>query len=60
MLIQEQRKWDIDFAQSYIIGDSNSDIEAGQRVNPSVSKTNISLLMAGFNISNLIPMKAFS
>jgi len=32
MLIQAQRKWDINFAQSYIIGDSNSDIEAGQRV----------------------------
>ena len=32
MLIQAQKKWDIDFAQSYIIGDSNSDIEAGQRV----------------------------
>ena len=41
MLIHAQRKWDIDFAQSYIIclcrhcrqvGDSNSDIEAGRRV----------------------------
>ena len=32
MLIQAQRKWDIDFAQSYIIGDSSSDIEAGQQV----------------------------
>ena len=32
MLIQAQKKWDIDFAQSYIIGDSNSDIEAGQQV----------------------------
>ena len=32
MLIQAQKKWDIDFAQSYIIGDSNSDIEAGQHV----------------------------
>ena len=32
MLIQAQKKWDIDFAQSYIIGDSNSDVEAGQRV----------------------------
>ena len=32
LLIQAQRKWDIDFTQSYIIGDSNSDIEAGQQV----------------------------
>ena len=32
MLIQAQNKWNIDCAQSYIIGDSNSDIEAGQRV----------------------------
>ena len=32
MLIQAQNKWDIDFAQSYIIGDSDSDIEAGRRV----------------------------
>ena len=32
MLISAQNKWDIDFTQSYIIGDSNSDIEAGQRV----------------------------
>ena len=32
MLIEAQEKWDIDFSQSYIIGDSQSDIEAGQRV----------------------------
>jgi len=32
MLIQAQKKWDIDFAQSFIIGDSESDIEAGRRV----------------------------
>ena len=32
MLIQAQNKWDIDFAKSCIIGDSDSDIEAGQRV----------------------------
>jgi D-glycero-D-manno-heptose 1,7-bisphosphate phosphatase len=32
MLLQAQKKWDIDFAQSYIIGDSNSDLEAGQQV----------------------------
>ncbi len=32
MLIQAQNKWDIDFTQSYIIGDSNSDIEAGHQV----------------------------
>ena len=32
MLIQAQKKLEIDFAQSYIIGDSNSDIEAGQQV----------------------------
>ena len=31
MLIEAQKKWDIDFAQSYIIGDSESDIEAGKR-----------------------------
>ena len=31
-LIQAQKKWDIDFAQSYIIGDSNSDIESGRQV----------------------------
>ena len=32
MLLQAQKKWDIDLAPSYIIGDSNSDIEAGQQV----------------------------
>ena len=32
MLIEAQKRWNIDFAQSYIIGDSESDIEAGQRV----------------------------
>lgn len=32
MLIEAQKKWDIDFAQSYIIGDSESDIEAGQQI----------------------------
>ena len=32
MLIQAQKKWDIDLAQSFIIGDSESDIEAGQQV----------------------------
>ena len=32
MLIEAQKKWDIDFSQSYIIGDSQSDIEAGKRV----------------------------
>ena len=32
MLIQAKEEWDIDFAQSYIIGDSDSDIEAGKRV----------------------------
>lgn len=32
MLIKAKEKWDIDFAKSYIIGDSQSDIEAGQRV----------------------------
>lgn len=32
MLIQAQKKWNIDFAQSYIIGDSDCDIEAGRRV----------------------------
>ena len=32
MLIQAQKKWNIDFARSFIIGDSNSDTEAGQRV----------------------------
>lgn len=32
MLIEAQKKWNIDFAQSYIIGDSESDIEAGKRV----------------------------
>ena len=32
MLIQAHKKWNIDFASSFIIGDSNSDIEAGKRV----------------------------
>lgn len=32
MLIQAQKKWDIDFSSSFIIGDSESDIEAGRRV----------------------------
>ena len=32
MLIQAQKKWDIDLARSFIVGDSSSDIEAGQWV----------------------------
>ena len=32
MLIEAQRKWSIDLTKSYIIGDSQSDIEAGQKV----------------------------
>ena len=32
LLIQAQKKWNIDFAQSFIIGDSNSDLEAGRQV----------------------------
>jgi len=32
MLIQANEKWNIDFSDSYIIGDSKSDIEAGKRV----------------------------
>jgi len=32
MLVQAKKKWDIDYAKSYIIGDSETDIEAGQQV----------------------------
>ncbi len=32
MLIQAQKKWDVDFNHSYVIGDSQSDIEASERV----------------------------
>jgi len=31
MLIQVQKKWDIDLTKSYVIGDAQSDIEAGQQ-----------------------------
>jgi len=31
MLIEAKKKWDIDLDKSYIIGDSESDIEAGKR-----------------------------
>jgi D-glycero-D-manno-heptose 1,7-bisphosphate phosphatase len=31
MLLEAAQKWDVDLAQSWMIGDSNSDIEAGQR-----------------------------
>ena len=32
MLVRAQKKWGVDFAQSWIIGDSDSDVEAGKKV----------------------------